>query len=168
MFDRIIFADVIEHLPNDNASLKEVMRVSRRNAKIVISTPALEGLITRTWLKRWLHRVDDRYQRDYCPGYTAESLRNLAKAHHIRVDRIRYTNYYLTEILVGILKLAFFIKKRHYDSQNEIEHIAKDRIFRIYRRFIFPIFYWIGRVEESICRNIIKGHCLILCGTVDK
>ena len=167
-FDKVIFADVIEHVPDDNASIKEIVRVSRRNAKIVISTPALEGLITRTWLKHWLHREEDRYQKDHRLGYTDESLRDLVEFNNIKIDRIRYTNYYLTEILIGVLKLAFFTKKRYYDSQYDLVSISNNKVFQIYRRFVFPIFYGVGKVEEKLFKNIIKGHCLILCGTVKK
>ncbi|MDY6861524.1 MAG: methyltransferase domain-containing protein [Thermodesulfobacteriota bacterium] len=167
-FDRIIFADIIEHVFDDSSSLKEIVRVSRKNAKVVISTPALEGLITRTWLKHWLHGDKDRYQRDYRPGYTAESLGKLAESNNIHINKISYTNYYLTELLIGLLKLAFYIKKRDYNSQNDLVNIADNKVFWFYRRFIFPLFYNIGRVEEHICKNVLKGHCLILCGIVEK
>ena len=167
-FDRVIFADVIEHIPDDNASIKEIVRVSRTNTKIVISTPALEGLITRTWLKHWLHRDEDQYQTDHRLGYTAKSLRELVESNNIQVDQICYTNYYLTELLVGVLKLAFFMRKRYYNSQHDLITISNNKLFQIYRRFVFPIFYGLGMVEERVFENIIKGHCLILCGTIKK
>jgi len=167
-FDRIIFADVIEHIPDDCAAIKEIVRISRKNAKIVISTPALEGLITHTWLKHWLHGEEDRYQKDHRLGYSADSLRRLAESNNIWVNKISYTNYYLTEILIGVLKLAFFIKKRKYNSQNDLLNVSNSKAFQIYRHFLFPIFYGIGRVEERIFNNIVKGHCLILYGTIEK
>ena len=167
-FDHVIFADVIEHIADDVSCLKEVVRVSRKNARIVISTPALEGLITRTWLKHWLHGEEDQYQKDCRLGYTAEALMKVACVNNIRVDQIIYTNYYLTELMIGLLKLAFFIKKNKYNSQNDLFNIADSKVFKTYKHLVFPVLYGLGRVEERICKNIIKGHCLILCGTVEK
>ena len=54
-FDKVIFADVIEHVPDDSLALSEIVRVAKAGAVIVISTPALEGVFTETWLKTFLH-----------------------------------------------------------------------------------------------------------------
>jgi glycosyltransferase involved in cell wall biosynthesis len=40
-FDKIIFADVIEHVPDDHKVLEKIVRVAKPGARIVVSTPAL-------------------------------------------------------------------------------------------------------------------------------
>ena len=71
-FDKVIFADVIEHVPDDHQALGEIVRVAKQGARIVISTPALEGVFTETWLKTYLHGEEDEFQKNYREGYTTE------------------------------------------------------------------------------------------------
>ncbi len=168
VFDCIILADVIEHLPDDRQSLKEIVRVSQPNALLIISTPALEGLLTRTALKHWLHGKMDTHQTDQRNGYTSDILRELCESCGIQVDGHAYTNYYLTELFLGVLKFGFYLKKRRYHSQHDLVDVQSSWLFTLYRRIIFPFIYAIGCAEEFLCRPFLKGHCLIVWGTIKK
>lgn len=167
-FDKVIFADVIEHVPDDHQALAEIVRVAKQGARIVISTPALEGVFTETWLKTYLHGEDDEFQKNYREGYTTESLQELMRDCSIENREITYTNFFLSEILLGVTKLAYGSQKTRYNSQADLVDVADSWLFKVYRRLVFPIFFGIGRIEEILIGGWVKGHCLIIGGSINK
>ena len=46
MFDRAMFCEVIEHVDDDGAALREIHRVLKPGGRLVVSTPGLEGWLT--------------------------------------------------------------------------------------------------------------------------
>ena len=63
-FDKVIFADVIEHVPDDSMALRRSC-VAKAGAVIVISTLALEGVFTETWLKTSCYwEEEDEFQKN--------------------------------------------------------------------------------------------------------
>jgi ubiquinone/menaquinone biosynthesis C-methylase UbiE len=167
-FDCILLSDVIEHLADDRNALREIYRIAKNDALVIISTPALEGLLTHTPIKHWLHGQNDTHQTDQRDGYTKETLQQLCRDCGIQLQGATYTNYYLTEIMLAILKFGFYLKKRRYHSQHDLLEVQQSILFQCYQTILFPLFYSIGRVEEFLCRPFIKGHCLIVWGTVVK
>jgi len=167
-FDKIIFADVIEHVPDDQKVLREIVRVARPGARIVISTPALEGVFTRTWLKTLLHGEEDEFQKNYREGYTADSLAALMRDCHIGDSEVVYTNFFLSEIFLGLTKISYALKKKSYNSQADLVDLSASVPFRIYKSLLFPVFLSLGRLEEWLVRRWVKGHCLIVGGTINK
>ncbi len=167
-FDKVIFADVIEHVPDDRLALSEIVRVAKTDARIVISTPALEGIFTETWLKTYLHGEQDQFQKNYREGYTTESLQELMHACAIEETHVAYTNFFLSEILLGITKLAYATKKQRYNSQADLVDVADSRLFAVYKHLVFPVFLALGRLEEFFVGRWAKGHCLIVGGSIRK
>ncbi|MEE3233042.1 MAG: class I SAM-dependent methyltransferase [Candidatus Latescibacterota bacterium] len=167
-FDKIIFADVIEHVPDDNLALQEIVRVAKPTASVVVSTPELESLFTKTRLKTFLHDDDDQYQKNYREGYTTNSLCELMKQNSIDIQRVAYSNFFLSEILLGITKLAYASQRQQYNSQSDLVIISDSWMFWIYKTIIFPCFLGLGLLEDLVCRRWVKGHCLIVSGKVLK
>lgn len=167
-FDKVIFADVIEHVPDDHQALGEIVRVAKQGARIVISTPALEGVFTETWLKTYLHGEEDEFQKNYREGYTTESLQELMRDCSIENRETTYTNFFVSEILLGITKLAYASQKTRYNSQADLVDVAGSWLFKVYRTLVFPVFLGLGRIEEMAVGSWAKGHCLIVGGTVQK
>jgi len=167
-FDKVIFADVIEHVPDDHQALGEIVRVAKQGARIVISTPALEGIFTETWLKTYLHGEEDEFQKNYREGYTTESLQQLMGDCTIADTEVAYTNFFLSEILLGVTKLAYASQKTRYNSQADLVDVANSRLFKIYKKLFFPIFLGLGKIEERLLRGWVKGHCLIVGGIIQK
>ncbi len=71
-FDVVLLADVIEHLKDDDACLREIRRVLRRTGTLVVTTPQWRS--DRVW--------DERHEREY----QSSELRDLLSRHFARVD----------------------------------------------------------------------------------
>lgn len=91
---RSIFTlDVLEHLPDDAAVLRQFHDALPSGGKLHIKVPALQ------WLYGPVDEASGHYRR-----YTRESLRNVVVGAGFRVDECRYMN------LAGVL--PYFIKSR--------------------------------------------------------
>ncbi len=167
-FDAIIIADVIEHLPNPGKALQEIHRVGKSGARIVVSTPNLKGPLTGTWALSMLHSEQDGHMADYREGYTAESLSELMNSRKIIPVQVSVTNPLISQLFLSMVKLGYRSVKSDYQSQSELISLNRNWKFEFYKRTIFPVGYFLGRMEERLLRNLIEGHCLIVCGTIDK
>jgi len=115
-----------------------------------------------------LHGEEDQYQKNYREGYTAESLAAIMQDCHIGDNKVVYTNFFISEIFLGVTKLSYALKKKSYNSQADLVDLAQSTSFKIYKSLVFPVFLLLGRLEERLVRRWIKGHCLIVGGTIYK
>jgi hypothetical protein len=67
-----------------------------------------------------------------------------------------------------LTKVFYATRKRYYRSQADLVEVSSSWLFSLYRAVVFPVFLWLGRLEEWVVRKWMKGHCLIVCGTIDK
>jgi SAM-dependent methyltransferase len=168
VFDKVIFADVIEHVDDDRQALREIARVCKDGARVVVTTPAIEAPFTTTRMKTLLHGDEDHLLKNVRHGYSASSLAALMGECGIEAQNITYTNFYLTELILGMVKLVYFFKNRRYRTQADLLASARSFGFGFYRRVLFPLFLRIGRAEEWLLQGRCKGHCLIVQGAVVK
>jgi SAM-dependent methyltransferase len=167
-FDKIIFTDVIEHVLDDRAALREIVRVARPGAQIALVTPGVRGRLANTSWRKLYHDEEGTPEYDERPGYTLEELTGLMEQAGIRIRGHRQTLIYLGEFFLQLTKWVLRKKKVHYQTQGDIMSITSSPSFRFYRRFVFPLFWRIGRAEERLLENRIDGHSLIVLGEVEK
>ena len=74
-FDRVAVVDMLEHVPDDDAFVAELARVTRPGGRLVVNTPHLK----RSALRRLRHALGQTDQKHghVRPGYTLERLRGL-------------------------------------------------------------------------------------------
>lgn len=73
-FDRLICVEVLEHVPDDGAAARELARVARPGARLVLSVPTADRPVTGTEQEHLDHPADLAHVR---VGYTADELRAL-------------------------------------------------------------------------------------------
>lgn len=167
-FDRIIFTDVIEHVADDRAALRELVRVARPGARLALVTPGVRGALARTSWRRLFHDEEGTPEYDQRAGYTPEELRRLLEDAGVRVQAQRQTLIFLGEFFLQLTKWYLARKKVHYQTQGDLLGITHTWAYRLYRRVLFPIFWGIGRAEELLVGRWCDGHSLIVLGVVDK
>ena len=74
-FDRVVVVDMLEHVPDEAAFVRELSRVTKPGGRLVVNTPHLK----RTALRRARHALGqtDEKHGHLRPGYTPERLREL-------------------------------------------------------------------------------------------
>ncbi len=78
-FDRVVVADMLEHVPDDAAFAAELARVTRAGGRLVVNTPHLKTTAL-VRLRHALGQTDEKHGH-LRPGYTADGLRRLLAPH---------------------------------------------------------------------------------------
>lgn len=95
-FDRVAVVDMLEHVPDEEAFVAELARITRPGGRLVVNTPHLR----RTWLRRFRHalgQTDERHGH-LRPGYTPERLRELL-GPRFELERHRTYSRFFSELL---------------------------------------------------------------------
>jgi SAM-dependent methyltransferase len=111
-FDVVTALDVIEHNEDDDAILREMVRVLKPGGHAVVTVPAF------MWL--WSHNDDINA---HIRRYTAPELRDKLEAAGFRVQRMTYNNFF-----VFPLAAAMILARRGKESQPDLasHHLSED------------------------------------------
>ena len=100
-FDVVVGVDVLEHLEDDNAALREINRVCRPGALLIAVVPALQSL--------WSHRDEQHHHKR---RYRIRQLRERMIRAGFAVRRITYVNILLLLPLFLLAKLNQLTQRR--------------------------------------------------------
>jgi ubiquinone/menaquinone biosynthesis C-methylase UbiE len=160
-FDKAMFCEVIEHIADDTAALREICRVLKPGGRLVVSTPAYEGWLTRTYLKRLGHHDGGEYhERD---GYFAKDLEKALEENGFRIIKTRLSMFLLSELFMEMTKVVYMFKKKTFEAQSDLLSVQKSLSFRILKLFL-PVIIFFSRLEDALMIPLFrKGHALIVC-----
>jgi SAM-dependent methyltransferase len=159
-FDDVMYLDVIEHVDGDRKSLEEAFRVLKPGGRLIISTPNAGAPLTDTFFCEYMH--DHGHMANERAGYTESELSAMLKDVGFTVSPARYTNVFLTELLITATKLGYRLLKPNYASQADVVEVSNSPLFALHKKVFFPFGYVIGRAEEKLLSRALKGHCMII------
>jgi SAM-dependent methyltransferase len=102
-FDRVIAAEVLEHVPADARALAEIARVLRPGGTVAVTVPAWLPERVCWWLSEQYHRVPGGHVRIYTRAELEAKLRaaGLVPAGHHRAHGL-HSPYWWLKCLVGV------------------------------------------------------------------
>ncbi|OGD71330.1 hypothetical protein A3A84_03880 [Candidatus Collierbacteria bacterium RIFCSPLOWO2_01_FULL_50_23] len=127
-FDAILLLDVIEHIKNDSAIIKEAKRVVKPGGVIVITAPALQ----------FIWSAHDENQGHF-RRYTRHRLLELARKNKMKVSFLSYFNFFLSPIITPIRvmsRLPIFKKYGEYDSRLNYK-VAYNKVINTFLKTLF-------------------------------
>src|SRR3989338_3826082 len=127
-FDAILLLDVIEHIKNDSAIIKEAKRVVKPGGVIVITAPALQ----------FIWSAHDENQGHF-RRYTRHRLLELARKNKMKVSFLSYFNFFLSPIIIPIRvmsRLPIFKKYGEYDSRLNYK-VAYNKVINTFLKTLF-------------------------------
>ncbi len=133
-FDLVTALDVIEHMDDDRALLREAYRVLRPQGLVVITTPAFQ------WL--WSHNdVLNGHRRRYTPG----GLRQEAEQAGFRVRRLTFSFFFVFPLSAPLLLLRNLRGSKPNLSSHHFEQDA-------YQVEMEPVAPWLNRILRGVGR----------------
>ena len=159
-FDDILYLDVIEHVSDDKKSLGEAFRVLKEGGRLIISTPNSDAPLTDTAFEEYLH--DHGHMANQTPGYTKKKLSELLTGAGFVIEKIDYSNVFLSELLIMVTKLGYRMLKPKYESQADMLEVSGSPLFTLHKKIVYPLGYALGRAEEIFLKKAMHGHCLIM------
>jgi len=107
-FTSVTALDVIEHVPNDNKSIKEINRVLVREGISIIYLPA----------HKWLWSKNDEFYH-HIKRYSIKDIKELAKINDFEISYCGYFNFFLFPIFIVFIALNKIFPK--YDSSSTLK-----------------------------------------------
>lgn len=164
LFDLVLNLSVLEHIDDDDKAIDELVRVTKPGGRLIISVPCLNGCRSRSKLRNLGH--DDPQSPEYHLrlGYVSGDLAHRLEQKGLRIVRQRMGMYFLSEIIMDLVKWAYFVTSNRLESQTNINDSKRTLSFRIYQK-LFPVFYAVERLERLLFSASQRGHILTLEAT---
>ena len=164
-FDCIVSTDAFEHIPDDNAAMREAHRVLKPGGFIIIYTPSEEGILSKTEWVELYHQSEKSYLLDQ-RYYTIESLSDLASSAGFSIEYVGYHNIFFQEVFTQLLKWISSLLGKEYEHQADIYRFVESKLFPFYKWVLLPFIKIIVRIEEFIFENIfagkVAGHRIVM------
>lgn len=127
-FDAVLLLDVIEHIKDDAAVIKEAKRVLKIGGMIIVTVPALQLI----WSA---HDVNQGHFR----RYTRRRLRYLAERNKVKIRFLSYFNFLLSGAIIPIRLMSRFsplARLGEYDSRLNYR-LAYNKGINSFLKFLF-------------------------------
>ena len=122
-FDYLIFADVLEHLPDPDQALDRLLPFLKDDGRVIVSVPNMRFylVLLRLALNRWSYTDTGVRDRTHLRIFTSGSLEQMLAAHGLALERVE-RNY------------------RLFDDQSRIGR-AGELATRVARRTLAPLIF---------------------------
>jgi len=132
-YDFIIFADVLEHLPDPAAVLRRCLASLKQDGRIIISVPNVANFVIRLSLLfgRFDYRDRGIIDRTHLRFFTLESLRSLLQECGLNVRRIVVTPI--------PLQLVWSVTNRHFFAPLHYCHFQLVRLWKTLLAYQFVV-----------------------------
>jgi len=101
-FDCVVCSQVIEHIPDDPAIFRELVRVLRDDGLLILGTPDYATIGWRVIEPLYGFFAPGGYEDEHITHYTLESLTELARRHDLEVTSTDYV--FGSELILGLRK----------------------------------------------------------------
>lgn len=145
-FDLVALFDVIEHIPDERATLVEVRRVLKPGGTVFLSVPAYQFLYSQN------DRVVHHQRR-----YTARQLRRQLEAAGLRVEKVSYFNTLLFPLIAAAV-LTLKLKDKWFGLPRGETNLDHE-----FRGPLNSLLAWLMSSERYLLRHMSFpfGHSLI-------
>lgn len=149
LFDYLVFADILEHLYDPLAVMKEYLRFLKDGRYVIVSVPN-----TVSWLNRILflfgkfeYTDTGIMDRDHIRFFTFKTAKELVKSAGCSIIRVGYIPYFV-RVAQPIIKKLMLKNKRPEDTNRR--QLLDSPYYKWYMKYINPIEYLLGYFCKSL------------------
>lgn len=157
-FDVVAVVDMLEHVTEEAAFVRELARVTKPGGRLVVNTPHLK----RTWLRRLRHALGqtDEKHGHLRPGYTRERLEELLSGTFALERHHTYSRFFSEAVDTAINWAVERTGKRGSAKGMVVTgaDVAKNqKLFRLYS-LLYPLVWAVTRLDALVPAS---GYMLI-------
>jgi 2-polyprenyl-3-methyl-5-hydroxy-6-metoxy-1,4-benzoquinol methylase len=145
-FDAVVFADVLEHLPDPVGTLRDYLRFLAPDGTVLVSVPnvAIWNVRAQLLLGRFRYTATGTLDRTHLRFFTRANLERALGEAGLRVE--------LIDVNPGIARPFVGSAKRHVRgaSSGDRRALLDSRVYRVYRRLVYPIEYRLARLAPGL------------------
>jgi SAM-dependent methyltransferase len=168
-FDKVLCSEVLEHIKEDTAALKEISRILKPGGTLVMSVPCSElkvpTLIGLLGIKT-VHEYDGP-EYHYRAGYTISEVKKLLNAADIVFSESVYFCHFFSKLALDIISICHLIIQRIRKGRTtwhwvDIQDLSESPSFKIFK-IVFPLFLCISKLDRLFYfSSKAKGYGLIV------
>jgi SAM-dependent methyltransferase len=170
IFDRVISIDVHEHVERPEKITREMGRVAKSKAQIIVTVPNGDESKLAVRIKHALHMTKETYGHQRV-GFTVKEVQALMVASGIRPLEVDTYSRFFTEMLELSINFAY-VKLLHNDKDaaeedGEIAPATEEKLeavsgsYRLYS-LIFPLYWLLSRLDFLLPGQ--EGYCVLVMG----
>lgn len=149
-FDRVVVVDMLEHVPDDRAFVRELARVTRPGGRLVLNTPHLK----RTALRRLRHALGqtDEKHGHLRPGYTARALRGLLAPDFEIEAELTYSRFFSEAVDTGLNWAMERLGKKTSAKGMVVTGADLARHRKLFRAYglVYPLMWAVSRLDALV------------------
>ncbi|MBI2672992.1 class I SAM-dependent methyltransferase [Candidatus Woesearchaeota archaeon] len=160
-FTKIIAADILEHIPKDDMTIKEIDRVLKKNGVLVITTPCTNPTLSVDWLRRKAGLHMEHAFGHVRPGYSKEDIEKLLKGTNLKIEKESYYLIFFGELLRVLTNYVRKLRhgRKEWTDGSDFIGMENSKLFKLYK-LLNPIFYVFTSLDNLLVG--FKGHQIAL------
>ncbi len=161
-FDRVAVIDFLEHIPNDEAFIRELHRIVKPDGKVILNVPHIKTTLLRKF-RLAIGQTDEKHGH-LRPGYTSGDVRRIMGDHFTVKSEKTYSKFF-SECIDTLITFAFDVLKKGKRTSvkglvvtgNDLQQYQK--IFNMYS-LLYPFIWTISKLDNLLF--FTSGYMLIV------
>lgn len=161
-FDRVAVIDFLEHIPNDEAFIRELHRIVKPDGQVILNVPHIKTTLLRR-IRLAIGQTDEKHGH-LRPGYTLGDIKRILGNHFRVVSEKTYSKFF-SECIDTLITFAFDVLKsgKRNSSKglvvtgNDLQRYQK--VFTMYS-LLYPFIWAISKLDHLLF--FTSGYMLLV------
>lgn len=164
-FDKVAIVDMLEHVKDDGAFVREMHRILKPEGELIVNVPLKRGPTLLSAIRERCGLTDEEHGH-VRPGYTSDELTSLLDGHGFDVAEARHYHKSFTEAIDVLVRFAMkrLGKKKESGKGSIVTRSDLSRHNKTFALFsaAYPVLWCLAQLDRAL--PFSRGYRLIVRG----